>query len=50
METFDKKILKPQAEEGIEIAKWVDIKKLPEYLPLSYASIASLLRNEILSR
>lgn len=50
METSDKKILKPQAEEGIEKAEWISTKKLPEYLPLSYASIASLLKDEILSR
>jgi len=49
METSDKKVLKPQAEEGVEKAEWVSIKKLPEYLPLSYASIASLVYDEILS-
>ncbi len=49
METSDKKVLKPQAEEGIEKAEWVSKKKIKEYLPLSYSSIAYLLTEEILS-
>ncbi|HMT28649.1 MAG TPA: NUDIX domain-containing protein [Bacteroidia bacterium] len=48
MTCADKSVLKPQAEEGIEKAKWVSIKTLPRYLPLSYTSIADLIKKEVL--
>lgn len=48
MSCADKTILKPQGEEGIEKAEWVSPKKLAGYLPLSYTSIADLIKNELL--
>jgi len=48
MNTSDISTPMPQVEEGITEARWVNKNELEEILPLSYASIRSLIINNVL--